>query len=74
MSQKVLIPPKKEALTVDWSSSLPRGENDLIDLDWPVRLCLPACLPALGSERSGGTKEEKRELRVDNPFIMNLVK
>lgn len=57
MSQKVLIPPKKETLTVDWSSSLPHGENDLIGLDWPVRLCLPA----LGSERSGGTKEEKRK-------------
>lgn len=61
MSQKVLIPPKKETLTVDWSSSLPHGENDLIDLDWPVRFCLPACLPTLGSERSGGTKEEKRK-------------
>lgn len=63
MSQKVLIPPKKEALTVDWSSSLPRGENDLIDLDWPVRLCLPACLPALGSERSGGQRRKRERAK-----------
>lgn len=52
MSQKVLIPPKKETLTVDWSSSLPHGKNDLIGLDGLLgSACLHLALKGLGGQR-----------------------